>query len=65
MNIDADGPIKVLVVDDEEMIRELYAQILSNEFPEDSSPSRADVSGSESAAGNSGPSEGALSPPPV
>ena len=32
MNIDINGPIKVLVVDDEEMIRELYSQILSDQY---------------------------------
>ena len=32
MNIDVSGPIKVLVVDDEEMIRELYSQILSDKY---------------------------------
>lgn len=32
MNIDVGGPIKVLVVDDEEMIRELYSQILSDKY---------------------------------
>ena len=32
MNIDVSGPVKVLVVDDEEMIRELYSQILSDKY---------------------------------
>jgi len=32
MITDVDGPIKVLVVDDEEMLRELYSQILSDKY---------------------------------
>ena len=63
MNIDADGPIKVLVVDDEEMIRELYAQILSNEFPEGSCPSRTENSGNESTTDTDGNPPGSLSHP--
>ncbi len=51
MKIDADNLIKVLAIDDEEMIRELYAQILSNQFPGDSS------------AGSSANSAGSLPPP--
>ena len=32
MKTDVNGPIKVLVVDDEEMLRELYSQILSDKY---------------------------------
>jgi diguanylate cyclase (GGDEF)-like protein len=44
MKTDVEGPIKVLVVDDEEMILELYAQILSDTFPGSSHPSLPEIS---------------------
>lgn len=61
MHIDADGPVKILVVDDEELIRELYAQILSNQFSEESYPSHTEVCGNESAVGLSGTAADCLS----
>ena len=63
MKSDANDPIKVLAVDDEEMIRELYDQILSNQFSQSSDPSRTGVSGNEAAAANNGNPAGSLPPP--
>ncbi|MBW2480966.1 MAG: diguanylate cyclase [Deltaproteobacteria bacterium] len=63
MKSDANDPIKVLAVDDEEMIRELYDQILSNQFSQSSDPSRTGVSGNEAAAANNGNPAGCLPPP--
>jgi len=39
----AEGPVKVLVVDDEEMIRELYSQILSDQFSGGLYPSQPEI----------------------
>jgi len=39
-----EGPVKVLVVDDEEMLRELYSQILRHQFFAHSHPSQPDIS---------------------
>jgi diguanylate cyclase (GGDEF)-like protein len=63
MQSDANDPIKVLAVDDEEMIRELYDQILSNQFSQSSDPSQTGVSGNEAAAANNGNPAGSLPAP--
>jgi len=39
-----EGPVKVLVVDDEEMLRELYSQILSDKFSASSHSPQPDIS---------------------
>ena len=63
MKIDADDPIKVLVVDDEEMIRELYAQILSNQFSKAPPSSRSEPADTQSAADPDGSPARSLSAP--
>ena len=45
-----EGPVKVLVVDDEEMLRELYSQILSDQFFAHSHPSQPDISRDDASA---------------
>ena len=64
MKTDVDGPIKVLVVDDEEMIRELYSQILSDKYCGSSHPSGAENS-EEKLSGEAGRGLAAASFSPV
>ena len=58
----AEGRVKVIVVDDEEMIRELYSQILNDKFCAGSYPSRPDPSRNDMSADSSANFELASSP---
>jgi diguanylate cyclase (GGDEF)-like protein len=63
MQTDVENSIKVLVVDDEEMIRELYSQILSDQFSTGSYPPQPDISRDKLTAGVNSDPAGSLSAP--